>query len=115
MGQKGNAIGNIANMRSDYIVHRAACLTGVAGDFGGAFLVVIQLLQRHDGHVDVVLLEAVQTDGIVHQHVGVEDEQLGVHLCFRVALGGHISRMVLGISPFGKAGNACCPRGRTRR
>ena len=30
------------------------------------------------GDVDVVLLEAEQAGGIVHQHIGVEHEQLGI-------------------------------------
>ena len=52
------------------------CLARVARDFGHALLVVVQFLQGHDRHVDVVLLEAVEARGVVHQHVGIEDKQL---------------------------------------
>ena len=37
---------------------------------------VIELLQSRHRYVDVVLLEAEQARGVVHEHVGVEHEQL---------------------------------------
>jgi hypothetical protein len=45
---------------------------------------MVEFFQRGDRHVDVVLLEAEQAGGVVHQHVGVQNEQLG--------LGGGFSR-----------------------
>ena len=58
-------------------IERAARLPGVARHLRQAFLVAVQLLQRHHRQEDVVLLEAKQARGVVHQHVGVEHEQLG--------------------------------------
>jgi hypothetical protein len=37
----------------------------------------VELLEREDRQVDVVLLEPEQARGIVHQDVGVQHEQLG--------------------------------------
>jgi hypothetical protein len=41
------------------------------------FLWLVELLERPDRQVDVVLLEAVEARRIVHQHVRVEHEELG--------------------------------------
>ena len=62
---------------ADDLVQEAAGLARIARHFRHAFLVVVELLQRHHRHVDVVLLEAEQARRIVHQHVGVQYEQLG--------------------------------------
>ena len=59
-------------------IEEAADLTRVARDLRHALLVVVQLLERGHGQEDVVLLEAEQTGRVVHQHVGVQHEQLGV-------------------------------------
>ncbi|ENO86542.1 dehydrogenase [Thauera aminoaromatica S2] len=69
---RGNAV-----FRGAYdLVEHAAGLAGVACHLAGALLVVVEFLQRHDRHVEVVLLEAVQAGRVVHQHVGVEHEEL---------------------------------------
>jgi hypothetical protein len=39
--------------------------------------VAVELLERDHRQVDVVLFEAEQRGRVVHQHVGVEHEQLG--------------------------------------
>ena len=62
---------------ADDLVDEAAGLARVARDFGHAFLVLVEFFQSGDGDVDVVLFEAEQAGGVVHQHVGVEDEELG--------------------------------------
>ena len=59
------------------LVELAADLAHVAGDLGHALLVPVQLLERDHGQEDVVLLEAEQRHRVVHQHVGVEHEELG--------------------------------------
>ena len=64
-------------VRGDELVEEARRLAGVARDLGGALLVGVELLERQDGQVDVVLLEPEQARRVVHQDVGVEDEQLG--------------------------------------
>ena len=61
-----------------HFVKETAGLARVARNLGHAFLVLVEFLQRGDRHVDVVLLEAEQTGRIVHQHIGVQHEQLGV-------------------------------------
>ena len=58
------------------LVEEAARLTRVTRDFGHAFLVGVELLERHHRQIDVVFLETEQTGGIVHQHVGVQHEEL---------------------------------------
>ena len=63
----------------------AADLAGVARDLGHALLVAVELLQHDHRQEDVVLLEAEQAHRVVHQHVGVEHEQLGRAGC-RAAL-----------------------------
>ena len=62
---------------SEQFIECARCLAGIAGNFGHALFVVVEFFQRHDGQEDIVLLEAEQTARVVHQHVGVEDEDLG--------------------------------------
>ena len=63
-------------MRRDELVEEARGLPRIARDFGDAFLVVVELLEREDRQVDVVFLEPEQARRVVHQHVGVEHEQL---------------------------------------
>jgi hypothetical protein len=71
---------------ADDAVEHAAGLAGVPRHLRHALLVVVEFLERHHRHEDVVLLEAEQAGRVVHQDVGVEDEQLaggmllGVHL-----------------------------------
>ena len=72
-----NTGGNILHGLGDDLVEKTAGLAGVARDLGHALLVGVQFLQRGHRQVHVVFLEAEQAGGIVHQHVGVEDEQLG--------------------------------------
>src|ERR1041385_3854278 len=64
-------------------VEIARGLPGVASNFGNAFLVVVELLEREDREVQIVFFETEDAGGIVHQHVGVEHEKLG-----RRSLGG---------------------------
>jgi hypothetical protein len=61
-----------------HFVEEAAGLARVARDFAHALLVVVEFFQGGDRHEDVVLLEAEQAGRVVHQHVGVEDEKLGL-------------------------------------
>jgi len=49
----------------------------IARDLGDTLLVVVEFLERENRQIKVVLFKAVQAGGIVHQHVGVEHEQLG--------------------------------------
>ena len=58
------------------IVEQAADLAGGTRDFAGAFLQTIEFLQYHHRDEQVVLLETEQAARIVHQHVGVKDEDL---------------------------------------
>ena len=58
------------------LVQAAADLAGVARDLAHAALVVVQLFQRDHRQEHVVLLEAEEGGGIVHQHVGIQHEQL---------------------------------------
>jgi hypothetical protein len=79
-----------AHRRSER-VELAACLARVARHFGHAPLVAVELLQRDHRQVDVVLLEAKQRHRVVHEHVGVEHEQLGRSVAARLVqarLGG---------------------------
>ncbi len=71
-----NAFDDAVRHRGDELVEEARSLPRIARDFGDAFLVVVELLEREDGEVDVVFLEPEQARGVVHQDVGVEDEQL---------------------------------------
>ena len=59
------------------LVEVAARLARVARDFGHAFLVIVELLENRDRHVEIVFLEAEEAGGVVHQHIGVEHEKLG--------------------------------------
>ena len=59
----------------EQFVEEAADLAHVARDFRDAALVGVELLEHHHRQVDVVLLEVEQRGRVVHQHVGVEDEQ----------------------------------------
>jgi hypothetical protein len=70
-------MGHVVLGAGDDFVQQAAGLARVARDFGHALLVGVEFFQRHHRHVDVVLLEAEEAQGVVHQHIGVEHEQLG--------------------------------------
>ena len=63
--------------RGDQFVQIARSLACIARDLGGAFLVVIELFEREHREEDVVLFEAEQTGGVVHQYVGIEHEEFG--------------------------------------
>ena len=71
-----DAFDDAVGRRGDELVQEARDLPRVARDFGDAFLVVVELLEREDRQVDVVLLEPEEARGVVHQDVGVEDEEL---------------------------------------
>jgi hypothetical protein len=58
-------------------VEVAADLARIARHLAHALLVVVQFLQRDHRQEDVVFLEAEQAHRVVHQHVGVQHEQLG--------------------------------------
>jgi hypothetical protein len=58
------------------LVEEAARLARVARHVRQAALVRVELLEGGDRQVEVVLLEAEQARRVVHQHVGVEHEQL---------------------------------------
>ncbi len=75
---KRDALVDLVLAAADDLVEEAARLARVARDFRHAFLVVVELLEGGHRHVDVVFLEAEQAGGIVHQHVGVEHEELDV-------------------------------------
>src|SRR3569623_764136 len=62
---------------ADDLVEKAAGLASVARYLVHAFFVLVEFLQRGDRHIDVMLFEAVQAGGVVHQHVGIQYEQLG--------------------------------------
>ena len=71
-------------------VQRTRDLACIARHFGHALLVVVQLFQRDHGQVDVMLLEAEQRGRIVHQHVGIQHEQLGLAQLVGHAAGGRL-------------------------
>jgi hypothetical protein len=58
-------------------VQFAADLARIARHLAHALLVVVQFFQRDHRQEDVVFLEAEQRHRVVHQHVGVQHEQLG--------------------------------------
>ena len=68
---------DVDTVMGEHFVKRARSLAGVAGDFRHALLVVVEFFQCHDRQEDVMLLETIKATGVVHQHVGVEDENLG--------------------------------------
>jgi hypothetical protein len=74
----GDALLDAAFHVGDHRVERAAHLARVARDLRHALLVVVEFLERDDRQEDVVLGEAEQARRVVHQHVGVEHEQLAV-------------------------------------
>ncbi len=71
-----DALDDAVGHRGDELVEKARRLPRVARDLGDALLVVVELLEREDRQVDVVLLEPEEARGVVHQHVGVEHEEL---------------------------------------
>ncbi len=58
------------------LVEEAARLARVARDVGEPALVGVELFERGDRQVHVVLVEAKQARRVVHQHVGIEHEKL---------------------------------------
>ena len=80
----------VRRLRGDELIQKTRCLTRIARDFGHAFLVRVELLKREHRQVDVVLFEVEHARRIVHQHIGVEHEQLGSGR--RAGLGGLAGR-----------------------
>ena len=74
--RESDAVVDAVGAGADDLVEHAAGLTRVARHFRHALLVSIELLEGHDRHEQIVLFEAVDAGGVVHQHVGVENEQL---------------------------------------
>jgi hypothetical protein len=70
-----NAFGNRPRVR-DERVECTAHLTRVACDLRHPLLVVVEFFERHHRQIDVVFLEAEEAGGVVHEHVGVEHEEL---------------------------------------
>jgi hypothetical protein len=76
-GRQGDTVADGFQVRVlDQFVQKPAGLTSIAGNFGEALLGSIQFFQDDHGNEEVVLLEAEQRRGIVHQHIGVEGEEL---------------------------------------
>jgi hypothetical protein len=76
-------------LAGDDLVEEAARLARVARHVREAALVLVELLERGDRQVEVVLVEAEQARRIVHQHVGIEDEEL-LDLGFARRTGGFL-------------------------
>ncbi len=55
-------------------IQGAADLAAIAGHFGHAALVAVQLFEHHHGQEDVVLFKAEQAGGVVQQHIGVQNK-----------------------------------------
>ena len=70
-------MGHVVFGAGDDLVEQAAALACIAGNFRHALLVGVELFQGHHRHVDVVLLEAEEAQGVMHQNIGVEHEELG--------------------------------------
>ncbi len=112
----------LSSMSAHQLVERARYLARIARDFRHAFLVVVELFQRHHRQIDVVFLEAEQRGRVVHQHVGVEHEQLGAA---GLVGGAARARLDAGVDRFehfrarflgdGVGGLAACLRRRLRR
>ena len=68
----------VVNLLLGRVVHQLieepAHLAHVARGLGQTLLPGVELLENDHRNVDVVFLEAKDRRGIVHQHVGVEDE-----------------------------------------
>ena len=73
---QGDALFDAAFHVGQQLVEAAADLPCMARDLAHAALVVVQLFQRDHRQEHVVLLEAEQCRRVVHQHVGVQHEQL---------------------------------------
>ena len=56
------------------LIEESTDLPHVASSFGQTFLTGVQLLEHDHGNEDVVLIETKDGGGIVHEHVGVENE-----------------------------------------
>ena len=72
---QGGALAQIGPLRRGQGVQRTAGLARIAGDFGHAFLVTVELFQHDHRQKDIVLLKAEQTHRVVHQHIGVEHKE----------------------------------------
>ena len=80
LGVERDALGDSVRHRCHELVKKARRLPRVARDFAHAFLVAVELLEREDRQIDVVLFEPEEACGVVHQHVRVEHEELAGQL-----------------------------------
>ncbi len=74
--QRNAALHPVAVGAADQLIQNPARLAHVSRRFRHAFLAGVELLQNHQRQKDVVFLKAEDRRRIVHQHVGVEDEEL---------------------------------------
>ena len=95
---------DLAGGPADDVVEEAARLAGVARDLGDAPLVVVELLERLHRQEDVVLLEPEEARRVVHQDVGVQDEELG-------GGGPRLLARLLGGRPLGAVGGVVAEMG----
>ncbi len=72
MGQGDAGLDVVGAGAHDQFVEETADLAGVAADFGGALLGVVQFLDHLHRQEHVVFFELEQRRGVVHQHVGVQ-------------------------------------------
>ena len=70
------ALAYIAPRGGHDFIEEAAGLTGIAGHIGHALLVAVELFKRSDRQEHIVFLEPEQAARIVHQHIGVDHEEL---------------------------------------
>ena len=60
-----------------HFIQKTTGLARVARHFGHAFFVQIKFFQCRNRHIHIVLFKTKQTGGVVHQHIGVKNKQLG--------------------------------------
>ena len=75
-GVERNTLSDFGNADFTHqFIEKTADLTYIACYLGHTFLPCIHLFKYDHGQVDVVFLEAEQRGGVVHQHVGIKDEE----------------------------------------
>jgi len=74
-------------------IEKTADLGHIPRHFRHPFFALVEFLDHRHGQINIVLVEMEQGGGIVHQHVGIEDEEAGSvaiafdHICpFRLTV-----------------------------
>jgi len=77
-GVQLQALADVGTVRPGEPIERTAGLARIAGHFRHAFLVAVKFFQHDHWQKNIVFLKAEQAHWVVHEDIGVENEEFGL-------------------------------------